>query len=83
MKKLAITETHKFVNLENEKECKVITSTRVPNGGNLIVRFQGWNPFPCYQMETSWKVFTEWMANNNWIEINGILKIIHEVRENE
>lgn len=80
MLKITVTETHKFINLDNGKECKVI-STR--QGDNFLVTFRGWNPFPCYQMVTSWPTFVDWMTNNNWIETNGFLRIVDKVTENE
>lgn len=71
---IKVTETHKFINLNADKTCKVI-STRL-NNGNLSVVFSGWNPFPCYRMETSWEVFTKWMEANGWIELAGFTRII-------
>ncbi len=67
------TEIHTFV--KGEKKCKV-TSQR--KGNNFIVTFCGWNPFPCYSMETSWSTFKKWMNENGWIEKDCIIMIIHK-----
>ena len=69
-----IIEIHRFINLENGKKCKVI-STRLPNG-NFSVVFRGWNPFPCYSMETSWSTLQKWMTDNGWLELAGVKRII-------
>ena len=76
MKKTKVTEIHKFMNLETGKTCKVI-STRIEDC-KFHVTFKGWNPFPCWSMETSWNPFVDWMTANRWLEIEGVTRIIKE-----
>ena len=74
MTKISTIEIHSFINLDTGKTCKVI-SRRIEHGRFSVI-FRGWNPFPCYSMETNWGPFTEWMSNNGWMELNGIDRII-------
>ena len=71
-----VTMNRTFINKETGKVVKVISSAQ--NNGRHHVTFQGWNPFPCFSMETSFKVLREWLIDNGWYEMPGITVIIRE-----
>lgn len=61
-----------------EKSCTVITKremgdnakNRYPNVYKAT--FNGWNPFPCYSMNTTIDVLFDWLYANGWImEVGG------------
>ena len=74
MVKVSVTEIHTFINVETKKSCKVVST--IKENGHHHVSFRGWNPFPCYCMETSFNTLKDWLAKNNWVEMNGIDRII-------
>ena len=79
MKTVSTVEIHMFTLKGTAKICRVYSS--IKNGKNFLT-FIGWNPFPCYSMETTWRVFVKWMTENGWEEAKGITRIVTIKEEN-
>lgn len=76
MTKITVTEVHSFINISTGKTCKVISERK--KDCVFHVTFRGWNPFPCFSMETSWNPLIDWMTNNGWIELAGVNRTVVE-----
>ena len=69
------TEAHRFIEIETGHVCTVVSQLK--NGKHHVV-FRGWNPFPCYSMETSFKTLRDWLSDNGWIELAGVTIVIEK-----
>lgn len=72
MKRSAVVGESKWV--KGDKECTVHSFRGTENGnrdGLWKVTFTGWNPFPCYRMETTMGVLFNWLKENGWTRIPG------------
>ncbi len=56
------------------KRTDVITVCK-GNENHIHAQFRGWNPFPCFTMETSWPVLREYLVKNNYIQVGKEIQI--------
>lgn len=72
--KTKVTEIRNFMNLETGKTCKVISERKKESV--FHVTFVGWNPFPCFSMETSFPTLINWLTQNGWIQLEGVSRTV-------
>ena len=52
-----------------------IYSSGLYGGRVSTFRFSGYNPFPCYSMESTFTVINQWMKENGWTKKPGGFRV--------
>lgn len=69
-----ITTTIMSIWQKEDKICR-IQSTQEGNGTPIFV-FRGYNPFPCFNMKSTFTIINKWMKENGWERKPGGYKVV-------
>ena len=68
---------------KGDKTCKV-HSARKDGNKKANVWFTGWNPFPCFAMETTATCVIKWLKANGWErKVNGSITMFNDTIDEE